>query len=96
MVEQQHFVPQARRISYTRPLRGSSFIANVIPTVSQRENSQQPTRTLQLARLTKPEKNKLLAALGLLLVSSSITMSFPLAFGKLIDFFAYGTTPASA
>ncbi|KAG8793505.1 hypothetical protein FRC12_002548, partial [Ceratobasidium sp. 428] len=93
MLQQQHYFPQARRISYTRPTYGSSFIANTIPTSFRSGDGQQPTRMLQLVRLAKPEKNKLLAALGLLLVSSSITMTFPVAFGKLIDFFAYGTTP---
>ncbi|CAE6443559.1 unnamed protein product [Rhizoctonia solani] len=49
----------------------------------------------QLFSLAKPETGPLLTAFGLLLVSSSVTMSVPLTFGKLIDFFSDGAQPGT-
>ncbi|KAG8705619.1 ATP-binding cassette permease mdl1 [Ceratobasidium sp. 394] len=68
-------------------------IAKLMPAALQQETRKQSASLTQLISLAKPEKNQLLVALGLLFVSSSITMAFPLAFGKLIDFFAHGTRP---
>ncbi|KAJ7029994.1 P-loop containing nucleoside triphosphate hydrolase protein [Mycena alexandri] len=42
----------------------------------------------KIAALAKPEKKPLLMAVGLLFVSSSISLSIPFTIGKLIDFFS--------
>ncbi|KAJ7189539.1 P-loop containing nucleoside triphosphate hydrolase protein [Mycena pura] len=42
----------------------------------------------RIVSLAKPEKKPLLAAIGLLLVSSSVSMSIPFTVGRLIDFFS--------
>ena len=42
----------------------------------------------KLVSLTRGERKPLCIAVGLLLVSSSVSMSIPFAIGKLIDFFA--------
>jgi ABC-type multidrug transport system fused ATPase/permease subunit len=42
----------------------------------------------KIASLAKPEKKPLLMAIGLLFVSSSVSLSVPFAVGKLIDFFS--------
>lgn len=44
----------------------------------------------KIAALAYPERKPLLTAVGLLLVSSAVTLSIPFSVGKLIDFF---TTP---
>jgi putative ABC transport system ATP-binding protein len=44
--------------------------------------------------LAAPEKKPLLAAIGLLLISSAVSLSIPFTVGKLIDFFST-TTPVS-
>lgn len=42
----------------------------------------------KIASLAKPEKKPLLMAVGLLFVSSSVSLSIPFTIGKLIDFFS--------
>ncbi|KAJ7169164.1 P-loop containing nucleoside triphosphate hydrolase protein [Mycena crocata] len=42
----------------------------------------------KIASLARPEKKPLLMAVGLLFVSSSVSMSIPFTIGKLIDFFS--------
>jgi putative ABC transport system ATP-binding protein len=42
----------------------------------------------KIVALAKPEQKPLLTAVGLLLVSSSVSMSIPFTIGKLIDFFS--------
>lgn len=42
----------------------------------------------KIVALAKPERKPLLMAIGLLLVSSSVSMSIPFTIGKLIDFFS--------
>ncbi|PPQ64552.1 hypothetical protein CVT24_008454 [Panaeolus cyanescens] len=48
----------------------------------------------KILALAKPEKKPLLIAIGLLLVSSAVSMSVPFTIGKLIDFFS-SNDPAS-
>ncbi|KAJ1919430.1 ATP-binding cassette permease mdl1 [Tieghemiomyces parasiticus] len=48
---------------------------------------------LRLVRLARPEYKLLGCAVGLLLVSSAITMSVPFAMGKIIDIVATAATP---
>ncbi|QRV97861.1 ABC transporter transmembrane region [Ceratobasidium sp. AG-Ba] len=68
-------------------------ILKLLPVSLKSEPGNQTTNIRQLFALAKPEKRSLLTAFGLLLVSSSVTMSVPLTFGKLIDFFSHGTRP---
>ncbi|KAH7329739.1 P-loop containing nucleoside triphosphate hydrolase protein [Rhizoctonia solani] len=85
----------ARSISFTshRPT-AKLAISKLVPT-SLQTDSNQTTNLRQLFALAKPEKATLLTAFGLLLVSSSVTMSIPLTFGKLIDFFSHGALPGT-
>ncbi|KAG6879132.1 hypothetical protein C0992_004949 [Termitomyces sp. T32_za158] len=53
-----------------------------------RKSPQSTSSFLKVLNLAKPEKKPLLTAIGLLLVSSSVSMSVPFTIGKLIDFFA--------
>jgi hypothetical protein len=46
----------------------------------------------KIVSLARPERKPLLLAVGLLLVSSTVSMSIPFTIGKLIDFFS-STTP---
>ncbi|QRW12400.1 ABC transporter transmembrane region [Ceratobasidium sp. AG-Ba] len=71
----------------------SDTILKLLPVSLKSEPGNQTTNVRQLFALAKPEKRSLLTAFGLLLVSSSVTMSVPLTFGKLIDFFSHGTRP---
>ncbi|CAE6346976.1 unnamed protein product [Rhizoctonia solani] len=82
-----------RFISFTshRPAAGIG-ISRLVPT-SLQTDATQTANLRQLFALAKPEKTTLLTAFGLLLISSSVTMSIPLTFGKLIDFFAHGAQP---
>lgn len=48
----------------------------------------------KIVALAKPERKPLLIAIGLLLVSSAVTMSVPFTIGKLIDYFST-TNPVS-
>jgi putative ABC transport system ATP-binding protein len=45
----------------------------------------------KIVSLAKPERKPLLIAIGLLLVSSSVSMSIPFTIGKLIDYFSSAT-----
>ena len=45
----------------------------------------------KIVSLAQPERKPLLIAVGLLLVSSSVSMSIPFTIGKLIDFFSSST-----
>ena len=53
-----------------------------------------PTSTSfrKIVALARPERRPLLTAIGLLLVSSSVSLSIPFTVGKLIDYFT-STTP---
>ncbi|KAF8693882.1 ABC transporter, partial [Rhizoctonia solani] len=83
----------ARPISFTsyRPAAGLA-ISKLVP-APLRADANQAANLRQLFSLAKPEKRTLFTAFGLLLISSSVTMSVPLTFGKLIDFFSNGAHP---
>ncbi|EUC61798.1 ABC multidrug transporter [Rhizoctonia solani AG-3 Rhs1AP] len=93
------FIPKfssySRSISFTsnRPAAGLS-VSKLVPSSLQADANQR-ANLRQLFALAKPEKTVLLTAFGLLLISSSVTMSIPLTFGKLIDFFAHGAQPGT-
>ncbi|KAG6861702.1 hypothetical protein C0995_013271 [Termitomyces sp. Mi166 len=53
-----------------------------------RKSPQSTSSFFKVLALAKPEKKPLLTAIGLLLISSSVSMSVPFTIGKLIDFFA--------
>ncbi|WVQ77988.1 hypothetical protein IAT38_000069 [Cryptococcus sp. DSM 104549] len=56
---------------------------------SDGEDNQKGTSNVRkLLQLATPEKRNLIIAVGLLLVSSSVSMLVPLTIGKLIDFFS--------
>ncbi|KAF8886029.1 P-loop containing nucleoside triphosphate hydrolase protein [Infundibulicybe gibba] len=62
-------------------------MARVLPS-SLGKAPQSTTSLRKIAALAKPERKPLLIAIGLLLVSSSVSMSIPFTIGKLIDFFS--------
>jgi hypothetical protein len=47
-----------------------------------------PASFRKIVALARPEQRPLLTAIGLLLVSSSVSLSIPFTVGKLIDYFA--------
>ena len=51
------------------------------------KDNQSASSFRKIAALAKPEKKPLTLAVGLLLVSSSVSMSIPFTVGKLIDYF---------
>ncbi|KAF6763007.1 ATP-binding cassette transporter [Ephemerocybe angulata] len=53
-----------------------------------RKDPQGVSSFRKIVALAKPEKKPLLIAVGLLLVSSAVSMSVPFTIGKLIDFFS--------
>ncbi|KAF8627662.1 hypothetical protein AX15_004353 [Amanita polypyramis BW_CC] len=53
-----------------------------------RKGPQGTSSFKKIVALAKPERKPLLIAIGLLLVSSAISMTIPLTIGKLIDFFS--------
>ena len=64
------------------PPQDKKKLASLIPT---KETTSSIRKLLELAR---PERQTIIWAIGLLIVSSTISMSVPLTIGKLIDFFA--------
>lgn len=51
------------------------------------KDNQSASSFRKIVALAKPEKKPLMLAVGLLLVSSSVSMSIPFTVGKLIDYF---------
>ncbi|KAJ7647754.1 P-loop containing nucleoside triphosphate hydrolase protein [Roridomyces roridus] len=69
-----------------RPLPRPSILSRFLPkTLADSGGASSFGKIMALA---KPEKKPLLIAVGLLLVSSAVSMSIPLTVGKLIDFFS--------
>ncbi|KAG8777587.1 ATP-binding cassette permease mdl1 [Ceratobasidium sp. 428] len=84
----------SRHASSSAPHRSvSTALTKLLPASLQPDSGNQTANIRQLFSLAKPEKKTLLTAFGLLLISSSVTMSVPLTFGKLIDFFSNGIRP---
>ncbi|KAH8827887.1 P-loop containing nucleoside triphosphate hydrolase protein [Flagelloscypha sp. PMI_526] len=61
-----------------------SFFSRILPSSGQTSGAS----FRKIVQLAKPERVVLLQAVGLLLVSSAVTMSIPFTIGKLIDFFS--------
>ncbi|KAK0226340.1 P-loop containing nucleoside triphosphate hydrolase protein [Armillaria fumosa] len=70
----------------SQPKPQSPIISRVLP--SSFANSQSSSSFRKIVALAKPERKPLTIAVGLLLVSSSVSMSIPFTVGKLIDFFS--------
>ena len=69
------------------PTNKLSLLSKVLPgTFSAAPTTASSLR--KIVALARPEKKPLLAAIGLLFVSSSVSMSIPFTIGKLIDFFS--------
>jgi hypothetical protein len=69
----------------TRP----SVLSRLLSPLSSNPDSVPPTSTSfrKIVALARPERRPLLTAIGLLLVSSSVSLSIPFTVGKLIDYF---------
>ncbi|KAG7091174.1 hypothetical protein E1B28_010226 [Marasmius oreades] len=84
--------------SQTQPTEDSSSQNKISSTLKSsisrlRASSTGTASSFQkIVALAKPERKPLATAVGLLLVSSSVSMSIPLLIGKLIDFFS-STSP---
>ncbi|WWC91497.1 uncharacterized protein L201_006443 [Kwoniella dendrophila CBS 6074] len=59
---------------------------------ANQEEQHGSSSVLKLLELARPESRNLAIAVGLLLVSSSVSMLVPLTIGKLIDFFSSNST----
>ncbi|KAF8648489.1 hypothetical protein AX16_006199 [Volvariella volvacea WC 439] len=70
--------------SHAKP---KSILSRITPSIFRKQaNSASSFRKIVL--LAKPERRPLLIAIGLLLVSSAVSLSVPFTIGKLIDFFS--------
>ena len=58
------------------------------PPILSSKTPQNVSSLRKIFALAKPEKKPLLIAIGLLLASSTVSMSIPFTIGKLIDFFS--------
>lgn len=64
-----------------------SFLSRFLPAPSG-DASKSASSFKSIVALAKPEKKPLSLAVGLLLISSTVSMSIPFTIGKLIDYFA--------
>ncbi|KAF9022292.1 hypothetical protein BDZ89DRAFT_1070818 [Hymenopellis radicata] len=67
-----------------KPDQKSSILSRILPSSS----SETTSSFRKIIALAKPERKPLSMAVGLLLVSSTVSMSIPFTVGKLIDFFS--------
>ncbi|KAJ4487216.1 P-loop containing nucleoside triphosphate hydrolase protein [Lentinula edodes] len=85
-----HSILPTSLIGNTRSFTGSS--ESVKPGILSRFFPSGPSVTAssfrKIVALAKPERKPLTTAVGLLLLSSAVTMSIPFTIGKLIDFFS--------
>ena len=72
----------------------TSKLARFLPAQILGKTPQNVSSLRKIFALAKPEKKPLLIAIGLLLMSSAVSMSVPFTVGKLIDFFS-STNPVS-
>jgi len=63
-------------------------LARFLPTPILSKTPQNVSSLRKIFALAKPERKPLLVAIGLLLMSSAVSMSVPFTIGKLIDFFS--------
>ncbi|KAL0955750.1 hypothetical protein HGRIS_001965 [Hohenbuehelia grisea] len=73
------------------PPKKPPITSRLLPSIFQK-SPKSASSFYNLISLAKPERKPLTIAVGLLLVSSSVSMSIPFTVGKLIDFFST-TTP---
>lgn len=69
------------------PQTKRSLLARFLPSSFAKDTTQSASSFRKIVALAKPEKKPLGIAFGLLLVSSTVSMSIPLTVGKLIDYF---------
>lgn len=67
---------------------------NFIRSLLSRSPTQNVSSFRKLLSLARPERRPLFTALGLLVISSSVSMSIPFTIGKLIDFFSASGNPS--
>lgn len=81
-----------RRWAHSKPQGGISLrnrLSKFWPWSSQGEEERSKSASFsKMVALAKPESKPIAIAIGLLLVSSSVSMSVPFTIGKLIDYFS--------
>ena len=70
------------------PQRSLRAVLSVLKELRNTDGSSNASSFRKIVALAKPERRNLGIAVGLLLVSSSVSLSIPFTVGKLIDFFA--------
>ena len=65
-----------------------SILTRFLPAPILSKTPQNVSSLRKIFALAKPERKPLLIAVGLLLISSAVSMSIPFTIGKLIDFFS--------
>lgn len=68
--------------------RKSTTLARFLPASIFSKTPQNVSSVGKIFALAKPERKPLLIAVGLLLISSAVSMSVPFTIGKMIDFFS--------
>jgi hypothetical protein len=84
--------PPSHTVSSSPPPIRRSILSRLLPaSLSSAPNSggasSTSTSLRKIAALARPERRPLLTAIGLLVVSSSVSLSIPFTVGKLIDYF---------
>ena len=65
-----------------------TILARLLPAPILSKTPQNVSSLRKIFALAKPERKPLLIAVGLLLISSAVSMSVPFTVGKMIDFFS--------
>lgn len=68
--------------------RKSTILSRFLPAPILSKTPQNVSSLRKIFALAKPERKPLLIAIGLLLISSAVSLSVPFTIGKLIDFFS--------
>ncbi|KAK7691345.1 hypothetical protein QCA50_004740 [Cerrena zonata] len=71
----------------TSPKQKPSFFSRFVPSSAEADPNKSASSFRSIIALAKPERKPLGIAIGLLLVSSAVSMSVPFTIGKLIDYF---------
>ena len=66
----------------------NTLLSRFLPAPILSKTPQNVSSVRKIFALAKPERKPLLIAVGLLLMSSTVSMSIPFTIGKLIDFFS--------
>ncbi|KAF8911548.1 P-loop containing nucleoside triphosphate hydrolase protein [Gymnopilus junonius] len=80
--------PASPSPSSSAPKPKPSFISRFLPASIATKAPESSSSFRKIVALAKPESKPLGIAIGLLLVSSAVSMSVPFTIGKLIDFFS--------